>query len=420
MEWVFWETVTGKLLYNDYNDKDIINKDKIEGGEQGEISQTSFAEVRRLDMLLQRYSAADLCINTLCFLNWVHGRPFIRSGCTRRPVCPLPTQICIETRSLYYSLFSTCHTMSKVVLITGGSAGLGRGAARKLLQQNHTVVITGRTAANLESAKEWITKFLTDEQRQRFHAIQLDLSSLDSVRQAVQEFKNLNLPSLDILINNAGGTFTERELVAEETTPAIEKTIFVNAVAPWYLTMLLLPIMKESPGDDKRILFVTSSLHDPTVRGARSVKGAEMTTDLDFENLDGHKVWDPQLFYRISKLTQLWLAFCLAEKELNKIQVLAFCPGFVPTTSISRNHNYFLQFLMKYVLKYASFATSEDDSTDDYVYYATSSELKGITGAFYRRRQKLESSEESRRMDKAKKFWNMACDICTLPDEKYT
>lgn len=312
--------------------------------------------------------------------------------------------------------------MSKVVLITGGSAGLGRAAARKFLQQDHTVVITGRTAENLQSASKWITQDLGNEQKQRLHTIQLDLTGLNSVREAVQSFKNLNLP-LDILINNAGCSLPERELLpADGTKPVVEKTIYVNAVAPWYLTMLLLPIMETNSGDDddddeKRILFVTSSLHDPQVRGSRSVNISELTNGVDLENLDGHRVWDPQLFYRISKLTQLWLAYCLSERIQSKnIQVIAFCPGFVPTTSLSRHHSYLLQLFMKYVLSYMSFATSEDEGSDDYLYYATSSEL---TSGFYRRREKMESSEESRRMDKAKKFWNLACDICALPDEKY-
>ncbi|KAI8142482.1 hypothetical protein BJV82DRAFT_494319, partial [Fennellomyces sp. T-0311] len=254
-----------------------------------------------------------------------------------------------------------------VVLITGGTDGLGRVAALKLLQANDIVVITGRSESKLNSTIAWLRQ---QTECGTLHTLMLDLASLDSVRQAAESFKQLNL-ELDVLINNAATITSEREYVSD--TKTVEKTVFVNAVAPWYFTQLMLPLVKQ------RILFVTSSLHDPNVRGGQRSPEEAVPTDLRLQFLDGRAAWHSMQFYKVSKVAQLWLAAVLHQQHPEK--VIAFCPGFVPTTSLNRNASWVLRLIMYYVISRMSFATSEDQAASDYVYYAHEASL--LDGFYY-------------------------------------
>ena len=119
--------------------------------------------------------------------------------------------------------------MSKVILLTGGTGGLGRSAAKKLLSEGHIVIISGRSEEKLEQAIKWINP----SDPKRLHTITLDLESLSSIQDAVESFKSLGLPRLDVLINNAGRTTVDLEYVKD--TETVEKTVFTNAIGPWYV-----------------------------------------------------------------------------------------------------------------------------------------------------------------------------------------
>ncbi|CAO3692276.1 unnamed protein product [Umbelopsis ramanniana] len=294
---------------------------------------------------------------------------------------------------------------SKTILVTGSTDGLGKATVLKLLKDGHTVVMTGRDPKKTASTVSWLES--QGVNTEKLKKISLDLDSLESSCNAVEEFNALNLP-LDVLINNAGVYLGKRQFSPD--TDRVEKTIFVNFVATLYFTLLLVPKLHEG----SRVWFVTSSLHDPEVRG-----GGGKIMELDLDNLDGSKEWDGSAFYRISKLAMMYATYLLAERlDSKKVLVGAFCPGFVPTTALNRESNAAVRFLMKRLLAGASFTTSEDQSSSDYVYYATSEDITD-TGKYFRDRKQADSSKASYDLEKGKQVWNVACDICKLDDMKY-
>ncbi|KAI8150168.1 hypothetical protein BJV82DRAFT_504049 [Fennellomyces sp. T-0311] len=297
---------------------------------------------------------------------------------------------------------------SKTVLITGATSGLGRLAAQRFLSEGHTVVITGRTSRRLDEIIEWLQ--LPASAQARLHTIVLDLDSLSSIRQAVESFKALNLP-LDVLINNAGRTSVSHEFVADTTD--VEKTVFVNAVAPWYLSMLMKPLMH--PGG--RILFVTSNYHDPKAKGPFStISNGPLNDPNLFNILDGRKNFDTLGYYKVSKLAVIWVAFQMAQ-ESSDLNVFAFCPGFVPITDLNRQQPWILRAAQKYILRYiSSTAVSPQQSISEYLYYATSDELAHLTGEYFEHGKRAKSSKRSQNIDEAIKFWNLACEICNTPE----
>jgi short-subunit dehydrogenase len=91
-------------------------------------------------------------------------------------------------------------TTSKIVLITGATAGIGRTTALHLAKLGHHVIATGRKVAELAK--------LQDEARglnYKLDTIVLDVTSAPSIVTAVEEVSRLtNGHGLDVLVNNAG------------------------------------------------------------------------------------------------------------------------------------------------------------------------------------------------------------------------
>lgn len=134
----------------------------------------------------------------------------------------------------------------KTAIVTGASAGVGKEAARQLLGLGWRVIGVGRnparcaaTAAELASPK--------------FTMLRADLSSLADVIRLADEILVL-APTIDALLNNAGGVQAERGVTPE----GLEGTFVSNHLAPFLLTRKLLPAM----GAGARTIAVSSTGHE--------------------------------------------------------------------------------------------------------------------------------------------------------------
>ena len=83
--------------------------------------------------------------------------------------------------------------MSKVVLITGGSSGIGKSIGEFLTEKGFTVYGTSRTPENYTDSK--------------FKLVQLDVSDTTSIQNAIQAIIK-ETGRLDVVINNAGAGIT--------------------------------------------------------------------------------------------------------------------------------------------------------------------------------------------------------------------
>lgn len=95
----------------------------------------------------------------------------------------------------------------KVMIVTGGSNGMGKYMAKKFAQEGANVVITGRDLDRLNAAKEEIGE--------NAHIFQMDVRNIESV-QAMVDFADEKFGRIDGLVNNAAGNFIVR---AEELSP---------------------------------------------------------------------------------------------------------------------------------------------------------------------------------------------------------
>ena len=136
----------------------------------------------------------------------------------------------------------------KVVLITGGTSGIGRAAATALAAMGAEVVVTGRSEERGEAAVEEIRGTSGNE---RVSLVLADLAVQAEVRELAEEFRGRH-ERLDVLVNNAGLIQSRRT----ETPDGLELTLAVNHLAPFLLTNLLLDLLKKSA--PSRVITVSS------------------------------------------------------------------------------------------------------------------------------------------------------------------
>ncbi|MBD2453669.1 MFS transporter [Nostoc sp. FACHB-87] len=139
---------------------------------------------------------------------------------------------------------SSISTQNNTVLITGGSSGIGLALARKFLQANNTVIITGRDAKKLAEVKKILPEIITEV---------ADLQDFNTLRNLVNRYPNVN-----ILINNAGIQYNYEFINPEIDPELIEEELRTNLIAPLQLIKLMLPHLLTKP--NAAIVNVSSGL----------------------------------------------------------------------------------------------------------------------------------------------------------------
>ena len=117
---------------------------------------------------------------------------------------------------------------------------------KKLLERDHSVFIVGKNA-------EKGNLVLNQIKNSKLDFFQCDLSEKSEIKKLI---KTLNkIPSIDVLINNAGSIFDNRTLTKE----GIEKTFALNHLSYMQLSLGLLNKLESST--DPRIVNVSSNAH---------------------------------------------------------------------------------------------------------------------------------------------------------------
>ncbi|KAF7313904.1 NAD(P)-binding protein [Mycena chlorophos] len=139
----------------------------------------------------------------------------------------------------------------KVIIVTGGNAGIGRETVKVLLEHNAKVYMASRNASK---AGQTIDE-LEQQTGKRAVFLQLDLADLNSVKNAAAEFRSLET-ELHVLYNNGGIMVPP---VEEITSAGYDLTFGTNVLGHFYLTKLLLPTLLATQG--ARIITLTSMIH---------------------------------------------------------------------------------------------------------------------------------------------------------------
>lgn len=141
--------------------------------------------------------------------------------------------------------------MSKTILLTGATDGIGLITAKLLAKQDHTLLIHGRNSDKLQKT---LSELQSINPTATIQAYQADLSDLAAVAKLANDIL-ADHPHLDVLINNAGILSTPNTITAN----GLDVRFVVNTLAPYLLTQRLLPAMTS----DSRVLNLSSAAQSP-------------------------------------------------------------------------------------------------------------------------------------------------------------
>ncbi len=130
--------------------------------------------------------------------------------------------------------------MSKIILITGASNGIGFQTALKLAVESNIVIAVARNKSKLLDLSEEVSK---QNNKSQLYPIVFDLSLADH-DSLIDEIKKLNISSIDCLINNAGLLINKP---FEQLLYSDFKNVYdVNVFGPAMLIQALLPLLQQS------------------------------------------------------------------------------------------------------------------------------------------------------------------------------
>ncbi|MCB9153972.1 MAG: SDR family NAD(P)-dependent oxidoreductase [Caldilineae bacterium] len=288
----------------------------------------------------------------------------------------------------------------RVAMITGGNSGIGFATARKLAANGFHVVLASR---NQQTSAQAIEQIHAGNPNASIESIPLDLASLAAVRQCAAAFLAKEYP-LYVLINNAGGSVAGER--ASFTADGFEMTFGTNHLGHFLLTNLLLDNLKQSA--PARVITVSSQKHIPGYGG----RGAP---DFDYDNLKGEKYYDSQVFYRNSKLANIWFAYELQRRLAGTgVTSNAVCPGFVPEAIGDRRTSTIDRLMYKQILPRMPFARSLEQASSSYMVAATDPRFDRVGGRFIVDGKEKRSSDESYDEEKARRLWQMSLEWCGL------
>jgi NAD(P)-dependent dehydrogenase (short-subunit alcohol dehydrogenase family) len=267
----------------------------------------------------------------------------------------------------------------RVCLITGASGGLGKAAALGLARLGATVLMACRDKARGEADRAEIE---AASRNSGVKLIALDLASLQSVREMAANFK-AEYGQLDVLVNNASVFKGKRT-----TTPDGLETMFAtNHLGHFLLTNLLLDQLKASP--QARIINISA----PT------------TTKLNFDDLQGEKKFSALSAFGASKMCNLLFTYELARRLAGtKVTSNALHPGLMKSNLMSEAPTP-LRWLLRLI------STTPERASVGLLYLASSPEVAGVTGKFFKGSKISSSAAYSRDEDMQKRLWDVSMEL---------
>lgn len=273
----------------------------------------------------------------------------------------------------------------KTCMITGANTGIGKETTRQLAALGTRVIMVCRNQEKGAHAKAEIIQTTDNE---NIELLICDLASLKDVKRFTDEFLQTHA-NLHVLINNAGVFHMKRTT----TCDGYESTFAVNYLAHYYLTELLLPLLKRS--SPSRIINLSSNIH-------RSFK-IKMKDPLLEKGYMGQQA------YSNSKTAMvLFTNKLVRELEGTKVTVNSVNPGHVKTQMTTVG-------LSKWFRKIADLIPTRtiEQSAETSVYAASSNDLEGITGKYFTDCEESKTAKMTKNIHNQDFLWELSKRLVT-------
>lgn len=272
----------------------------------------------------------------------------------------------------------------KVVVLTGGTSGIGEAAAVQLAKLGARLVLVSRDASRAETTLKRLRTISPGIAKATEHTTHLaDLSLVAETRRVAREIAAVE-PRIDVLINNAGVICARRQVTAEGN----ELTFATNHLAYFVLTRELLPRLLDSA--PARIVNTASEVH----RGAK----------LNFGDLQSELGYSGFAAYAKSKLANVLFTNELARRLSGSgVTANSLHPGVVSSRfGLPRKGEVgdpsSAQFL-------SAHGISPEQGAETIVYLASSAEAAKSNGQYFNNCQPVAPSKEAEGRAVAVKLW---------------
>jgi NAD(P)-dependent dehydrogenase (short-subunit alcohol dehydrogenase family) len=272
---------------------------------------------------------------------------------------------------------------SKNIVITGGNAGIGLAAAKALAALGARLLITGRNAKKLEVAVGAIREAAGHA---RVESVLGDHASLADVQAMGGEILE-RLPKIDVAIYNAGAMFAKRSL----TVDGFERTFAINHLAHFFLHQILEDRLIQS--EPSRVVVVASAGH----RWGHGL----------LQDPQSEKFFSGMVAYGRSKLANILFARHLAKRLGGQgVTVNALHPGVI-RSDLGRDGERGWVFNLGFSL-IAPFVKDVEAGAATTVHLASSSQVEGMTGGYFRNSAPAQPWRFARDDDAAQRLWAMS------------
>jgi len=272
----------------------------------------------------------------------------------------------------------------KTALITGSTSGHGEALAHIIAGMGADVILMGRNENKCKS----VQKAIFEKTGKNPDILLCNLSSKEDINRAAKEFLSWKKP-LHLLVNNAGIVNKKKKMSVD----GIEEVFAVNYLAQFQLTLLLLEKLKENK--PSRIVLVASDAHK--------------IGKIDLDDIDYNKTrYSWMKSYGRSKLALIYFTKMLAEKIKNTgVTINAVDPGPV-RSNIVGNEKGITAALARGMINLCF--PKPEKAARTAIYIATSTEVEGITGKYYRF-MKEKSPKVKHDEDFFKKLWELSAKL---------
>ncbi|MGA2214687.1 MAG: SDR family oxidoreductase [Bryobacteraceae bacterium] len=266
----------------------------------------------------------------------------------------------------------------KVIVISGGTSGIGQVAAERLAAQGARIVLIARSQSRGEATLARLRQLAPGVPHSIHYA---ELSSLAELTRVGKEIAAAE-PRVDVLINNAGAVFSQRQLSPD----GLEMTFATNHLSYHVLTHFLRErLIASAPS---RIVNTSSHAH---YRGA-----------LDFDNIQYEHGYKSFAAYCRSKLCNVLFTRALARRLAGTgVTANSLHPGFVNTRFGDQGTGFSAAAFR--LLKI--FAITPEKGAETIVYLASSDDVAKTTGLYFYKCKPVEPSKLAQDSAVAERLW---------------
>jgi NAD(P)-dependent dehydrogenase (short-subunit alcohol dehydrogenase family) len=268
----------------------------------------------------------------------------------------------------------------KVVVLTGGTSGIGEAAAIQLARMGARLVLVARDATRAEATLKGLRKISPGAEHTAHLA---DLSLVSETRRVGQEIAAAE-PRIDVLVNNAGLICARRQVSAE----GFELTFATNHLAYFVLTHGLVERMLSSA--PARIVNTASEVH----RGAK----------LEFSDLQSQHHYSGFGAYANSKLANVLFTGEIARRLSGSgVTANSLHPGVVASRfGLPRDGQGGDPSSARFL---SAHGISPEEGAETIVYLASAADAPKANGRYFNQCRAVTPSKEAQNRTLAEKLW---------------